>query len=129
MDHPNIIKLYEYNIEERNFYLVTDLCNGGELFDYILDQRFLSEQLAAEIMFQLMSAVVYCHNQGVVHRDLKPENLMLESSPGSRGQNLHIKVIDFGTSQLHEPGQKLSLKYGTPYYIAPEVLAKDYDSK
>lgn len=73
-------------------------------------------------------AVAYCHSQGVVHRDLKPENILLEFSQNDK-ENFTIKLIDFGTSRTFKPGQKLSEKTGTPYYIAPEVLKKRYDEK
>lgn len=129
MDHPNIIKIYEYFIDNRHFHLATELIAGGELFDYILDQKHLSEQMAMIIMKQLMSAINYCHQKNVVHRDLKPENMLLEQKPGPLGEHLNIKVIDFGTSQLFQSGEKLSTMYGTPYYIAPEVLKGSYDAK
>ncbi len=76
-------------------------------------------------MKQLLSAVVYCHNKNVVHRDLKPENLLLESPD----KDATLKVIDFGTSQVFDPGRKMSAKIGTPLYIAPEVLSKSYTEK
>ncbi len=76
-------------------------------------------------MKQVLSAVKYCHSNDVVHRDLKPENLLLESK---KGDSL-IKVIDFGTSQFVGGGKKMNQKYGTPYYIAPEVLSKAYTEK
>lgn len=84
--------------------------------------------MAAEIMRQLLSAIVYCHEHRIVHRDLKPENLLLEfKRPFEKGNNL--KVIDFGTSIEYNPSQKLKARLGTAYYIAPEVLRGDYDQK
>jgi len=69
--------------------------------------------------------VLYLHRQGFIHRDLKPENIIFET------KDLHskIKVIDFGTSCAYEKGNKLKKKLGTPYYIAPEVLKRNYDEK
>ena len=58
-----------------------------------------------------------------MHRDLKPENLLLETSD----ENSLIKVIDFGTSMMFDPLKKMNQKFGTPYYIAPEVLKRKYD--
>ena len=69
-------------------------------------------------MHQVLSAVNYCHQNCIVHKDLKPENLLLEIE----AEDARIKVIDFGTSQFFDPKKKMSQKYGTPYYIAPEVL-------
>ena len=108
-----------------NFYLITEYIDGGELFDKISKVKQFNENDAANIMRQLLSAVVYCHNRKIVHRDLKPENLLLESS--SRYDS--IKVIDFGTSIVFDPSTKMRHKYGTPYYIAPEVLSRMYDEK
>ena len=76
-DHPNIIKVYEFYQDDKNFYIVTDCCSGGELFEYILDQQNITESTSAYIMNQVISAIVYCHNNKIVHRDLKPENILL----------------------------------------------------
>lgn len=95
------------------------------MFDRLAKEKTLSEHDAAKIMKQLLSAVVYCHSKNVVHRDLKPENLLLDSPE----PNAMLKVIDFGTSQVFDPGRKMSTKIGTPLYIAPEVLSKSYTEK
>jgi calcium-dependent protein kinase len=76
-------------------------------------------------MRQLLSSVAYCHSHRIVHRDLKPENLLFESN---RDDAL-LKVIDFGTSQFFDPDKKMKTKQGTPYYIAPEVIKKNYNEK
>lgn len=121
-DHPNIIKIFEFYQDERYFYIVTELCNGGELFDKIIEERHFSEKRAAEIMQQVISAVFYCHSHNIVHRlvslafsllkflrDLKPENLLFESSK----DNSLIKVIDFGTSRVFDNSEKMNQKFGT----------------
>ncbi|CAD8109050.1 unnamed protein product [Paramecium sonneborni] len=125
LDHPNIIKIYEFYQDERFFYIVTELCTGGELFDKIRQEGSFSEKKAADIMKQILSAINYCHDEKIVHRDLKPENLLYESEK----ENSMLKIIDFGTSKEFVPNQKLNQKLGTPYYIAPEVLKKKYDEK
>ena len=98
---------------------------GGELFDKIIDSKYFSEKEAAKVMKQLLSAVLYCHNKSIVHRDLKPENLVLETKKADAA----IKVIDFGTSEVFNPSKKMKQKYGTPYYIAPEVIKRNYTEK
>lgn len=76
-------------------------------------------------MKQVLSAISYCHSMKIVHRDLKPENLLLDSE----GDQACLKVIDFGTSQTFDPNAKMHQTYGTPYYIAPEILAGDYTER
>ena len=70
--------------------------------------------------------IAYCHENDIVHRDLKPENILIEDIKSSK---LNVKVIDFGASSLTDPNQKLRDKFGTIYYIAPEVLKGSYDEK
>lgn len=79
LDHPHVIKLYEYFEDEQNVYLVTELCAGGELFDRIIAQEFFSEKQAALIFRQILQALNYCHSMSIVHRDLKPENFLFVS--------------------------------------------------
>jgi calcium-dependent protein kinase len=81
LDHPNIIKIYEFYSDKLHYHIVTELCEGGELFDYIMEEGFITEQIAAEIMKQILGAIVFCHANNIVHRDLKPENLLLEFPP------------------------------------------------
>ena len=128
LDHPNIVKIYELYEDRDHFYIVAEVLSGGELFDYISSKRQLSEPEAAHIMYQVLSAVHYCHAHNVVHRDLKPENLLLESPP-KLGSSVIVKVIDFGTSCLWKSELHMTQKMGTAYYIAPEVLEMNYTNK
>ena len=140
MDHPNIIRLYEIFEDDRYISLIMELCKGGELFKKInelaeKDEAF-TEKEAVKIFKQLISAVSYCHSQGICHRDLKPENILfLNKNPDSP-----IKIIDFGLSKIFgeiKPIMKgnkvekniLSLRVGTAYYMSPEVLQGNYDNK
>merc|ERR1719343_1910097 len=125
MDHPNIIKLYETFEDHRSIYLVMELCSGGELFDRIIESGHFTEQQAAILMQQIIRAIYYMHENHTCHRDLKPENfLFMTKEPIDK--NL-LKIIDFGLSCKFEPGQILTTKAGTPYYVAPQVLAGKYD--
>lgn len=94
LDHPNIVKMYEYFDSKKQFYIVTETCEGGELFDEIISWGKFNELDAAMVMSQLLSSVNYCHQNKVIHRDLKPENILLDSSK----QLDKLKVIDFGIS-------------------------------
>lgn len=107
LDHPNIVRLFEVFQDEKRFYLVTELCNGGELFDEITKRSHFSEQDAATIIKQVLSAVGYCHSKSICHRDLKPENILLDSSSKQNAGNM-IKVIDFGASQRFDPAKKMN---------------------
>ena len=95
------------------------------MFDKIISESYFSEREAAKVMKQLLSAVQYCHNNNIVHRDLKPENLVLQN----KNADSPIKVIDFGTSQVYDSSKQMKQKYGTPYYIAPEVIKRNYTEK
>ncbi|CAD8072878.1 unnamed protein product [Paramecium sonneborni] len=123
MDHPNILKVYEFYQEGNYISIVTELCTGGELFDKLSKGQSFNEDLAAITMRQILSAVNYCHSNNIVHRDLKPENLLYES----KDKNALLKLVDFGTSSVIQ--QKMKQKLGTPYYIAPEVLNENYNEK
>ena len=125
LDHPNIIKIHEYYQDELNYYIITEFCSGGELFERILSQGNISENTAAEYMRQIFSILIYLEDRGVAHRDLKPENFLLSSS----ADDAYLKLIDFGSSAFYQPGEILTSKVGTPYYISPEVLRKHYNYK
>ena len=130
-DHPNIVKIYEIYESQRSLYIVMEECKGGEVFDRIIDhiqsKNMYSEKDAAEMLLQVMSAVEYCHNNGICHRDLKPENLLYLRA-GSEKNN-PIRVIDFGLSQVISPEKKLKTRVGTAYYVSPEILKGDYTEK
>jgi len=128
VDHPNIIKLYETFEDQRNFYLAMELCEGGELFDAIIEHGTFSQGDVAIIMRQVLRAVFYMHNNGVVHRDLKPENFLLDSK-GPISKTM-VKVVDFGLSCRWVQGDRMmTQKIGTPTYVAPEVLKGSYGNE
>jgi calcium-dependent protein kinase len=128
MDHPNIIKLYETFEDQRNFYLAMELCEGGEMFDFIIDHGPFSQGDVAIVMRQVLRAVFYMHNKGVVHRDLKPENFLLDSK-GSISEAT-LKIIDFGMSCCWVQGDRMMTRMvGSPSYVAPEVLKGSYGNE
>ena len=121
MDHPNIIKLYEVFEDIIYYYVVTEICKGGELFDELMKFQKFTEGIAAGYMHQILQALIYCHSNKICHRDLKPENVLLEE------QGV-IRVIDFGLAVSYSEG--LNQVLGTAYYIAPEIIEKKtYDEK
>ena len=126
LSHPNIMHIYEFYEDKANYYIISELCKGGELFDMITEKGCFNELEAAPLMHQLMSAICYCHQNRVVHRDLKPENILLEDK---NQDNPVIKLIDWGGARYFSKNKKMSKVNGTPYYIAPEVLNEVYDEK
>jgi calcium-dependent protein kinase len=128
IDHPNIVKIFEVYNSVDAYYLITEFCEYGELFKLIYEKKKLPEMQAAYIMYQIFSAIKYCHKMKIMHRDLKPENILIYKE--DRKNDLYnVKICDFGTSQVFKKGEKQNQACGSVYYIAPEVLAKEYNSK
>lgn len=129
LDHPNIVKIFEFFEEIDGFYLITEYCNGGELLKVIEEQGLLNEKVVANIMYQVFSGVSYLHNTfGIIHRDLKLENILIESRDQVTGF-YSVKLIDFGTATKFTKNQTMKKIIGSAYYIAPEVLNKKYNEK
>ncbi|XP_017465101.1 PREDICTED: calcium/calmodulin-dependent protein kinase type 1 isoform X1 [Rhagoletis zephyria] len=119
LTHPNIVQLLETFEDKSKVYLVMELVTGGELFDRIVEKGSYTEKDASGLIRQILEAVDYMHEQGVVHRDLKPENLLYYSpDDGSK-----IMISDFGLSKMEDSGI-MATACGTPGYVAPEVLAQ-----
>ncbi|XP_025830639.1 calcium/calmodulin-dependent protein kinase type 1 [Agrilus planipennis] len=117
--HPNIVQLLETFEDKNKVYLVMELVTGGELFDRIVEKGSYTEKDAADLIRQVLEAVDYMHEQGVVHRDLKPENLLYYNPD----ENSKIMISDFGLSKMEDSGI-MATACGTPGYVAPEVLAQ-----
>jgi calcium-dependent protein kinase len=128
MDHPNIMKIYEFYSQPHSYSIINELCPYGELFDEIIKNGPFDEDYSAYVMYQILNGVNYCHKMKVVHRDLKPENILIASKDKSTGYPL-IKICDFGTSKFFEKNQIQKKTIGSSYYIAPEVLKKKYNEK
>ena len=114
--HPNITQLYEIYEDDKELYLIMELSPNGELFDYIVSQKRVKEVEACRFYQQIIDGIEYMHKLNIVHRDLKPENLLLDDK-------MNIKIIDFGLSNLYEPGKLLKTACGSPCYAAPEMIA------
>ncbi|KAL2318898.1 hypothetical protein Fmac_032774 [Flemingia macrophylla] len=121
-EQHNIVDFKGAYEDRKNVYLVMELCRGGELFDRIIDQGPYPEPEAAIIMRQIMSAVHVCHFMGVMHRDLKPENFLFVAND----PNAPLKLTDFGSSVFIQEGKVYKELVGNAYYVAPEVLTRNY---
>ena len=126
LDHPNIVKYHETYEDEKYIYLIMEYCDGGELFEAIMNKANelvqFTEEEAKGMMRKLLHAISHCHSNGIAHRDIKPENILF-SKKGVSGE---IKLIDFGLATTSNKGNDLKTIVGTPYYLAPEVLRGHY---
>ena len=113
--HKNIIQLYDIMESKTNLYFVMEYCKGGELFDFIVKKKRLTEEEACNFFHQIINGIEYLHNQGIIHRDLKPENLLLDDKN-------QIKISDFGLSTFFTKDNYLQTACGTPSYAPPEML-------
>ncbi|XPS79856.1 hypothetical protein M3J09_011827 [Ascochyta lentis] len=148
LDHPNIVRLHEMVETERHIGIILEYASGGELFDYILNHRYLKDGPARKLFAQLISGVGYLHKKGIVHRDLKLENLLLD-------RNKNIIITDFGFANTFDPtdelgeeveyrlgdkdfirsmgfdqpdarrGDLMQTSCGSPCYAAPELVVSD----
>ncbi|KAK0399437.1 hypothetical protein QR680_003048 [Steinernema hermaphroditum] len=117
LKHPNIVQLFDTFDEKQYVYLIMELVTGGELFDRIVAKGSYTEKDASHLIKQVLEAVAFMHDNGVVHRDLKPENLLYFD----RAEDSKIMLSDFGLSKTEESGV-MATACGTPGYVAPEVL-------
>ncbi|CAN0927918.1 Calcium-dependent protein kinase 13 [Linum grandiflorum] len=120
--NSNIVSLKEACEDDNAVHLVMELCEGGELFDRIVARGHYTERAAAAVTRTIVEVVQLCHKHGVIHRDLKPENFLF----ANKKENSPLKAIDFGLSIFFKPGERFSEIVGSPYYMAPEVLKRNY---
>ncbi|CAL8471619.1 g11161 [Coccomyxa elongata] len=128
-NHANIVSLHEVIEDAHYVYIVMEECEGGELFDLILERGHLSEKDAAVNARAILEVIRHCHSQGVVNRDLKPENLLLKKKYNSQEVSCtmeNLRCVDFGSASQLEAGKTLRDMVGSSFYIAPEVLRGKY---
>lgn len=124
LNHPNILKLLDYNSAEAVVtvdqkvcdlnYLVLEYAKNGEMLEYIAKTGSFAEKTARFYFKQLISAVEHIHNNGFAHGDIKPENVMLDSK-------YNLKLADFGFSTRKKVSYRMK---GTLSYMSPELLAE-----
>ncbi|KAG2686032.1 hypothetical protein I3843_10G149000 [Carya illinoinensis] len=120
--NSSIVSFKEACEDDNAVHLVMELCEGGELFDRIVARGHYTERAAAGVTRTIVEVVQLCHKHGVIHRDLKPENFLF----ANKKENSPLKAIDFGLSIFFKPGERFSEIVGSPYYMAPEVLKRNY---
>ena len=124
--HPNILFLHDHFEDEECVHVVLDLCEGGDLCEFVRGKGRLSELESAQAMATILRAVLFCHERGVFDRDLKPENILLPRRNSGYGE---LKLADFGASADLSKRRSFTEMEGTAWYLAPEVLAGSYDEK
>ena len=131
LSHPNIVRIYEFYESNNCFYIINEFCAEGELYNYINNSKLTEEQLSV-IFYQVFSGLKYLHENNILHRDLKLENILISKKEIDLLDNTEyfwIQIIDFGTAKIFENDKNENLVVGSPYYIAPEVLNKNYNEK
>ncbi|XP_054475145.1 death-associated protein kinase 2 isoform X2 [Anoplopoma fimbria] len=119
LQHNNIVELHDVYENRTDVVLILELVSGGELFDFLAQKESLSEEEATRFIKQILDGVEYLHSKKIAHFDLKPENIMLldRNVPLPR-----IKLIDFGLAHKMEAGAELKKIFGTPEFVAPEIV-------
>jgi len=123
LDHPNILKIFEFFSDQKYWYFIMDYLPEGDLYTEITKMEYYDDYLTAKIMKQIFSCISYLNKLKIVHRDLKPENMMVASKSED---DISIKLIDFGTACHINKNNLLHNVVGTTFYIAPEVLNGNY---
>ncbi|XP_045667649.1 myosin light chain kinase family member 4 isoform X1 [Ursus americanus] len=124
LDHVNLIQLYDAFESKNDIVLVMEYVDGGELFDRIIDDNYnLTEFDTILFIKQICEGIRHMHQMYILHLDLKPENILCVSRDAKQ-----IKIIDFGLARRYKPREKLKVNFGTPEFLAPEVVNYDFVS-
>ncbi|XP_028259249.1 myosin light chain kinase family member 4 isoform X2 [Parambassis ranga] len=124
LNHANLIQLYAAFESRHDIILVMEYVEGGELFDRIIDENYnLTELDTVLFIRQICEGLQYMHKMYILHLDLKPENILCVSRATNK-----IKIIDFGLARRYKPREKLRVNFGTPEFLAPEVINYEFVS-
>ena len=125
LSHPNLMDTFEIFEDETEYFIMTEILRGRDLFEHINVRKVFPEEKATFIVYQILYVLNYLHSRNIIHRDIKPENILFTDT-----NKLELKVIDFGSAVKVEYVSKTCSEFhGTSYYIAPEVFAKKYNEK
>jgi len=121
LDHPNIIKVIDFDEQPQRLSIIIEYLNGEDLYRKIKRDGPLSEKLLYEIFPQILNALQYAHDKEIIHRDIKPSNIFILP-------NGHVKILDFGIAKLLSHGNEMTqtgTQLGTPVYMSPEQVKAD----
>ena len=124
LHHPNIVQIFDIFRDKQFYYVIMEYVSGGTLYDYVVDNRRISEDQSRFFMYKIFSAMKYIHNLGICHRDMKLENILLTED------NTDIKISDFGLSKFLDKDGLTKTPVGSPLYASPECLSgQPYDAR
>ncbi|XP_069765953.1 myosin light chain kinase 3 isoform X2 [Narcine bancroftii] len=124
LNHTNLIQLYDAFETKNDIILIMEYIEGGELFDRIIDENYnLTEMDTILFVRQICEGLQYMHQMYILHLDLKPENILCVNREANQ-----VKIIDFGLARRYKPREKLKINFGTPEFLAPEVVNYDFVS-
>ena len=116
LDHPNIVRAYDFNHQSNVFYLVMEYVEGRTLREYHNQHKPLSMHMVANFIRQAAAGLAHAHSRDIIHRDIKPSNLIVDN-------NGHIKILDMGLALRARSTQSIDEKdetRGTPDFMSPE---------
>lgn len=123
LHHPGIVELLDILKDDTKDYVFMEFCSGGELFDYIVKQKRVSESDTKSIIIQICTALKFMHSLGIGHRDLKPENILFD-------EHNRVKISDFGFAKFITENTRATTPCGSPCYVAPEIISRlPYDPR
>eukprot|EP00820_Chromera_velia_P023939 Cvel_32440.t1-p1 / transcript=Cvel_32440.t1 / gene=Cvel_32440 / organism=Chromera_velia_CCMP2878 / gene_product=Serine/threonine-protein kinase BRSK2, putative / transcript_product=Serine/threonine-protein kinase BRSK2, putative / location=Cvel_scaffold5048:1-2696(-) / protein_length=405 / sequence_SO=supercontig / SO=protein_coding / is_pseudo=false len=107
---PHIVQFIEYFEDDHFYYVVMEHCGGGELFSYLVNKNFLTEEEIAHFMWQILTALDFIHKRSIVHRDVKPQNFLFKHPQSGDARQQTVKMIDFGLSCFMPSPEEVEVK-------------------
>ena len=127
LNHERIIKVENCFYDENYFYIITEYCKLGTLYD-LKKKKTFKENQTKFIIYQLLAAVQYLCSKNFIHTDINPMNILIDSSFKYKGEEYYfIKILDF--TYKSNSSKVKNLEINLPYYISPEILEMDFNNK
>ena len=130
LNHPNIVKIYEFYINDQYYQIITEYFKRGELFKYI--KRSFTEKQLAVLFYQILSGLSYLHSKKISHKNIKLKNIMIlekEEDIRTKEEYLWIKIVDFQTAEIIQRYKKKITILNNTYYSSPETIQNNYTQK